>query len=128
MYLVALLAVALTAATAPPREARAFSVLAHQGLVDRCWEDTIIPALRERFPDASEDDLTHARAYAYGGSHVPDLGYFPSGNVLFTDLIHYVRSGDFVTALIEGAQTLDEDDDVRRALAHLASSPALVDP
>ena len=91
-----------------PAPAPAFSVLAHQAVVDGCWEDTLVPALHARFPDATPDEIEHARAYAYGGSHVPDLGYFPLGNVLFTNLGTYVRSGDFVGALLREARTVDE--------------------
>lgn len=98
---------ALLSAGKPPT-ARAFSVLAHQAVIDRTWDDAIVPALRARHPDATPDDLQRARAYAYGGSHVADLGYFPFGSRLFTDLVHYVRSGDFVAALIDEAQTVDE--------------------
>lgn len=99
------LVLTLVGAAAP---AAAFSVLAHQGVVDACWEDTIAPALRRRFPGLSADALERAHAFAYGGSHVADLGYFPFGSREFTDLVHYVRSGDFVTALVEDAATPDE--------------------
>src|SRR5690349_6719391 len=80
---------------ASTRTCFAFSVLAHQALVDSCWKDSIVPALRERFPAAGEPELQEARSYAYGGSHIADLGYFPFGSRLFTDLVHYVESGHF---------------------------------
>jgi hypothetical protein len=100
----------------PP--AGAFSVLAHQAVVDRCWDDTIVPALRARFPDASAEDVARARAFAHGGSHVADLGYYPLGRRLFTDLAHYVRSGDFVSAMVDDARTLDEYAFALGALSH----------
>jgi hypothetical protein len=93
---------------ARPPASDAFSVLAHQGVIDRTWDDTIVPALRQRHPAATPQDLERARAFAYGGSHIADLGYFPFGSRLFTDLVHYVRTGDFVAALIAESTTLDE--------------------
>lgn len=91
-----------------PTASLAFSVLAHQGVIDRSWDDSIVPALEERFPGASKEDLEKARAFAYGGSHIADLGYFPFGSRLFTDLVHYVRSGHFVAAMIRNAGTREE--------------------
>lgn len=98
--------------------ADAFSVLAHQAVVDRSWTGTLEPALRRRFPSATTEQLRHARAFAYGGSHVADLGYFPLGNVFFTDLLHYVRSGDFVATLLARAETVDEYAFALGALSH----------
>jgi hypothetical protein len=88
--------------------ADAFSVLAHQAVVDRSWKDTLEPALRRRFPSATAEEIERARAFAYGGSHIADLGYFPLGNVFFTDLLHYVRSGDFVACMLDRAESVDE--------------------
>lgn len=88
--------------------ARGFSVLSHQAVVDDTWHDTLVPALRQRFPKLAARDLERARAFAHGGSHLPDLGYFPLGNTFFTELLHYVRSGDFVTTLLAEAQSPDE--------------------
>lgn len=99
---------ALVVVSLKPSEGAAFSVLAHQAVIDDTWENTLAPTLRQRFPRASGEELERARAFAYGGSHVPDLGYFPFGNELFTDLVHYVRSGDFIDSLVAEAQTLDE--------------------
>jgi zinc dependent phospholipase C len=87
-------------------------------VVDECWDDAIVPALRARFPGASQGDIVRARAYAHGGSHIADLGYFPLGNRLFTDLVHYVRSGEFVGAMVADAQTLDEYAFALGALSH----------
>jgi hypothetical protein len=92
----------------PDRACFGFSVLAHQSLIDRSWQESIVPALRQRFPGATDQDLEEAHAYAHGGSHIADLGYFPLGSRLFTDLVHYVESGRFVTALLADASTVDE--------------------
>jgi hypothetical protein len=91
-----------------PATSKAFSVLAHQAIVDQAWDKRLAPLIRKRFPSATEQDLTDARAYARGGSHLPDLGYFPLGNRLFTDLLHYVRTGDFVSGLLNEARTPQE--------------------
>jgi hypothetical protein len=101
-----------------PRASLAFSVLAHQAVVDSSWETSIVPAIRRRYPDAKVQDLERARAFAYGGSHIPDLGYFPFGNRLFTDLLHYVRPGEFFTTLLGSAETLDEYSFALGALSH----------
>jgi hypothetical protein len=86
----------------------AFSVLAHQAIVDEAWEQSLIPLLHKRFPNASDKDLTDARSYARGGSHLPDLGYFPLGSHQFTDMLHYVCMGDFVGRLLAEANTVQE--------------------
>ncbi len=91
--------------TMPARDAAAFSVLAHQAVVDRSWDATIAPAISGRYPGA---DLERARAFAHGGSHVADLGYFPFGSALFTQLLHYVRTGDFVRNLLGAARDANE--------------------
>ncbi len=66
------------------------------------------PALLERFPSATVDDLKQAHGYAYGGAIIQDLGYYPHGSKTFSDLAHYVRTGDFVLALISESHTLNE--------------------
>ena len=91
-----------------PVTSRAFSVLAHQAIVDQNWKDQLVPLIRKRFPTVSEQDLKDARSYARAGSHLPDLGYFPFGSREFTDLLHYVRTGDFINRLIAEANTVDE--------------------
>jgi hypothetical protein len=91
-----------------PATSRAFSVLAHQALVDQAWKERLVPLIRTRFPNASEQDLSDARSYARAGSHLPDLGYFPLGSREFTDLLHYVRSGDFINRLIAESNSIDE--------------------
>ena len=101
--------------------ASAYSVLAHETVVDAAWDDQLAPLLRQRFPKTTAADLQRARAFAYGGSVIQDLGYYPFGNKLFTDLVHYVRSGDFVEALLREAQTVDELAFALGAVAHYAS-------
>jgi len=96
-------------------------VLAHETVVDTAWDDRLVPLLRQRFPNATAADLRRARAFAYGGSVVQDLGYYPFGNKLFTDLVHYVRSGDFVEALLREARTVGELAFALGAAAHYVS-------
>jgi len=94
--------------TFTPITVKAYSVLTHEALVDACWEKSILPLLKLKYPSATDDDLKNARAYVYGGCLIPDLGYFPFGSVYFTNLAHYVRTGDFVEALFSEAQNLNE--------------------
>ena len=77
----------------------AYSVLTHEEIVDLLWTDEIRPLLGKRYPGLSEDQLKQAHAYAYGGAVIQDLGYYPFGNKEFSNLVHYVRSGDFVQDL-----------------------------
>jgi hypothetical protein len=104
-----------------PSSSSAYSVLAHEALIDNAWSKQIVPLLARRFPRASTQELEEARAYAYGGSLIQDLGYYPFGSHFFSNLVHYVRSGDFVAALIRDAQTVDEYAFALGALAHYAS-------
>ena len=108
----------------PPSSSSAYSVLAHEALIDNAWSTQIIPLLTRRFPHASTEDLERARAYAYGGSLIQDLGYYPFGSHFFSNLVHYVRSGDFVSALLRDAQTSDDYAFAPGALAHYASDNA----
>src|SRR5882672_11045121 len=103
---------------APARDARAYSVLAHEANIDALWETSLRPLLSRRFPQATSDDLLHARAYAYGGSVIQDLGYYPFGSHFFTNLTHYVRTGDFVEALIRESHDVNEYAFALGALAH----------
>src|SRR6202051_5096760 len=86
----------------------AYSLLTHQALIDESWEKSIKPLLKLKYPGSTEDQLKEAHAYAYGGAIAPDMGYFPFGSKFFTDLVHYVRSGDFVNALLDEADSLNE--------------------
>ena len=56
-----------------PADGRAFSVTAHQGVVDQAWGLTLVPLIRQRFPNATDRELTEAHAYARGGSISPIL-------------------------------------------------------
>ncbi|HTP44595.1 MAG TPA: zinc dependent phospholipase C family protein, partial [Candidatus Acidoferrum sp.] len=96
----------------------AFSVLTHEAIIDSAWKDSIRPLLLKRFPDATKDELREAHAYAYGGSIIQDMGYYPFGSHLFSDLVHYVRTGDFIDALIRESQDLNEYAFALGALAH----------
>ena len=107
-----------------PSSSFAYSVLAHEALIDNAWVSQIVPLLTRRFPRASTQELEQARAYAYGGSLIQDLGYYPFGSRFFSNLVHYVRSGDFVAALFRDAQTVDEYAFALGALAHYVSDNA----
>jgi hypothetical protein len=99
----------------------AYSVLAHEAAIDAAWERELRPLLQQRFPRATADELERARSFAYGGSVIQDLGYYPFGNKFFSNLLHYARTGDFVESLIRNAQTVDELAFALGALAHYAN-------
>jgi hypothetical protein len=98
--------------------ARAYSVQTHEQLVDLTWKSSIRPVLLARFPNLTEAQLREAHAYAYGGCAIQDLGYYPFGHMFFSDLTHYVRSGDFVRSLLRNARTADELAFAIGALSH----------
>jgi hypothetical protein len=98
-----------------------YAVLTHEAIIDAAWKDSIVPVLLKRFPNASPEQLLQAHAYAYGGAIIQDMGYYPFGNAFFSDLTHYVRSGDFVVALIEESRDLNEYAFALGALAHYAA-------
>src|ERR1700688_2575419 len=102
----------------------AYSVLTHEEIVDLLWKDEIRPLLLKRFPALTEDQLTEAHAYAYGGAVIQDLGYYPFGSRQFSDLVHYVRSGDFVRELLIESQDADEYAFALGALSHYAADIA----
>jgi Zinc dependent phospholipase C len=102
----------------------AYSVLTHEEIVDLLWSDQIKPLLLKRFPDLTEDQLKEAHAYAYGGAVIQDLGYYPFGSREFSDLVHYVRSGDFVRELLLESQDSNEYAFALGALSHYASDIA----
>jgi hypothetical protein len=104
-----------------PSSAKAYAVLAHEAIIDAVWETHIKPLLLVRFPGSTEEQLSEAQAYAYGGSIIQDMGYYPYGSHFFSDLTHYVRSGDFVQALLRDSKDLDEYAFAVGALAHYAS-------
>jgi hypothetical protein len=100
---------------------KAYSVLTHEEIVDLLWQDQILPLLKQRFPTATEENLREAHAYAYGGCVIQDMGYYPFGNHYFSDLVHYVRSGDFVVTLIQQSSNLNEYAFAIGALSHYAA-------
>jgi hypothetical protein len=102
----------------------AYSVLTHEEIVDLAWTDQLRPLLLKRFPTLTEDQLKEAHAYAYGGAVIQDLGYYPFGSVEFSNLVHYVRSGDFVRELLLQSQDANEYAFALGALAHYASDIA----
>jgi hypothetical protein len=102
-------------------DAAAYSVLAHESNVDVVWDSHIRPLLMRRFPQSTTKDLLDARAFAYGGSVIQDLGYYPFGSHFFSNLLHYVRSGDFVEALVRDAHDVYEYAFALGALAHYAA-------
>jgi Zinc dependent phospholipase C len=99
----------------------AYSVLTHEQVVDLAWQDQIQPMLLKRYPDSSPEQLKRAHAFAYGGSLVQDMGYYPFGKRNFSDLLHYVRSGDFVTTLLEESSDVEEYAFALGALAHYSA-------
>jgi hypothetical protein len=109
------------------QSASGYSVLTHEQIVDLLWKSQLRPMLLARFPNATDDEIRTAHAYAYGGSLIQDIGYYPFGNHLFSDLTHYVRSGDFVSNLIAESE---QSGDINQyafalgALAHYASDIA----
>ncbi len=101
-----------------PQPTRGYSVLTHEAIIDQAWKDSIRPILLKRFPQATPEELRVAHAHAYGGAIILDLGYYPFGNKFFTDAVHYVRSGDFIEALLLEAQDLNEYAFALGSLAH----------
>jgi uncharacterized protein (DUF433 family) len=99
----------------------AYSVLTHEEVVDLLWTDEIRPLLLKRYPGLTEDQIKEAHAYAYGGAVIQDLGYYPFGNKQFSNLVHYVRSGDFVRELMVESQDVNGYAFALGALSHYAS-------
>jgi hypothetical protein len=93
----------------------------HQAIIDAEWEDQIRPFLLQRFPHATPDELREAKSYAYGGSVIQDLGYYPFGSHFFSHLTHYVRSGDFVQALFQESRDINDYAFALGALSHYSA-------
>jgi hypothetical protein len=104
-----------------PSEVAAYAVLAHEAIIDSAWNADISPLLLKRFPGATPEQLKEAHGYAYGGAIIQDMGYYPHGSFFFSDLTHYVRSGDFVLALLRDAKDLDGFAFALGSLAHYAA-------
>lgn len=110
--------VLLPLALLPPRSAQGYSLLTHEQLIDLTWQQSIVPLLLSRYPTLTPAQLEHARAYAYGGCVIQDIGYYPFGDAFFSNLTHYVRSGDFVVNLFRNAGNADELAFAVGALSH----------
>ena len=98
-----------------------YSVIMHQAIIDAEWEDQIRPFLLHRFPQATPDELREAKSYAYGGSVIQDLGYYPFGSHFFSHLTHYARSGAFVQALFQESRDIDDYAFALGALSHYSA-------
>lgn len=103
---------------APAATAFAYSLLTHEQLIDITWDDSIVPLLLSRYPGLTPAQLDEARSYAYGGCVIQDIGYYPFGQASFSNLTHYVRSGDFIVALFRNAANADELAFAVGALSH----------
>ena len=101
--------------------AEAYSVMSHIAIVDHSWDSLLVPVLKKRFPSATEEEIRQSRKFAYGGCIIQDLGYYPGGSKLFSDLLHYVRSGDFIEALLKNSETPEDYAFALSALAHYAA-------
>jgi len=104
-----------------PASLRGYAVLSHEAIIDAAWETHIKPLLLKKFPQATEEDLSRAQAFAYGGAIIQDMGYYPYGSPFFSDLTHYVRSGDFILSLLRNAKGINEYAFAAGALAHYAA-------
>jgi hypothetical protein len=104
-----------------PAKSMAYAVLAHEAIIDSAWDANIRPLLLKRFPGATAEEIKEAHGYAYGGAIIQDMGYYPHGSHFFSDLTHYVRSGDFILALLRDAKDLDGYAFALGALSHYAS-------
>ena len=111
----------LVALLAWPRPLTGYSILSHETIIDSAWKTDLRPLLLKRFPNASHQDLRQAHACAYGGAIIQDLGYFPYGRKFFSNLTHYVRSGDFIQAMLRDAHDLCDYGFALGALAHYAA-------
>jgi hypothetical protein len=114
-----ILAAMLLAAWPQPTEA--YSILAHEAIIDAAWNTGLRALLLQRFPDATKEQLKDAHAYAYGGAIIQDLGYYPHGSHFFSDLTHYCRSGDFILALLQDSKDLNGYAFALGALSHYAA-------
>jgi hypothetical protein len=111
----------IAALLALPAPVQSYAVLSHEAIIDAAWEMHIKPLLQGKFPHATEEDLSRAQAYAYGGAIIQDMGYYPYGSPFFSDLTHYIRSGDFIQALLRDAKDINEYAFAVGALSHYAA-------
>jgi hypothetical protein len=115
------LSFALILLLAFPTSGDAYSVLSHEAIIDALWATHIQPLLQKRFPNATQDELRQAHAYAYAGAIIQDMGYYPHGNKFFSNLTHYVRSGDFIQALLGDSQDINEYTFAIGSMSHYAA-------
>ncbi len=101
-----------------PFPAQGYAVLTHEQIIDMAWTDSIRPLLLSRYPGLTEDELNEAHAYAFGGSAIQDMGYYPFSKEFFSDLAHYVRTGDFIASLFRNARNANELAFAIGALSH----------
>ena len=104
-----------------PAQSAAYAVLSHEAIIDSAWDTNIRPLLLRRFPQATSDELKEAHGYAYGGAIIQDMGYYPHGSKFFSNLAHYVRSGDFILALLRDSKDIDGYAFALGALSHYAA-------
>jgi hypothetical protein len=104
-----------------PNPAAAYSIMAHEAIIDAAWDVSVRHLLLQRFPNATPEELKQAHGYAYGGAIIQDLGYYPHGSHFFSDLTHYCRSGDFILALLRDSQDLNGYAFALGALSHYAA-------
>jgi hypothetical protein len=117
----ALALVSVLALLLNPEKTEAYSVTSHQAIIDVVWEPNIKPAIRKRFPNAGAAEIDRGQAYAYGGAIIQDLGYYPYGSPFFSDLTHYIRSGDFILAMLRDSRDVYEYSFALGAMAHYAA-------
>ena len=91
-----------------PFNASSLGVLTHEAIIDATWEKSIVPLLKEKYPSSTAKEIKEAHSYAYGGAVAPDMGYYPFGSPLFTNLVHYVRSGEMIEALLKDAENINQ--------------------
>src|SRR5271156_5190357 len=103
------------------RPADAYSLQSHEQLIDLTWQSSIAPLLRSRYPNLTPEALERARSYAYAGSVIQDIGYYPFGDPFFSDLTHYVRTGDFIVHLFRDAKDANQLAFAVGALSHYIS-------
>ena len=98
-----------------------YSVLTHEAIIDAAWKDSIEPVLSSASPTRLPRNCSRPTRMPTAGAIIQDMGYYPFGNRFFSDLTHYVRTGDFVLALIEESRDLNEYAFALGALAHYAA-------
>jgi hypothetical protein len=112
---------ALLLALLLPLRCAAYAVLSHEAIIDTVWDTNLKPLLSTRFPHATPEELRKAHGYAYGGAIIQDMGYYPHGTHFYSDLTHYIRSADFILAMIHDSKDLNDYAFALGAMAHYAA-------